>query len=151
MTAADPDLPADPLADLEPVRWTPEYSVGSPEMDRQHQGLLQILNELLRARGLRYDSEPVSEALQRMTAYAKEHFQAEERLMEERGYPGLPEHQAEHQAFLNRTVQFCLEAGRKPGEEPVELMRFLRAWWLMHILREDRAYGEGLGLLPAGS
>ncbi len=152
MPDSPPPAPRDPAPDsLDEVQWTEDYSVGVRSMDEQHKVLLSLLNQLLGARDLRADSEPVSDALQRMTRYAQEHFQAEEALLREGGYPGIEEHRAQHQAFLGRTVEFCLDASRSKAALPEDMLRFLRMWWVHHILDEDRRYGFELGYLPSTS
>ena len=58
--------------------WDERFSTGVPAMDRQHQELFSMINDLLRAGRLQARSETVSELLTRMREYASTHFASEE-------------------------------------------------------------------------
>ena len=83
--------------------------------------------------------------LTRLLDYAKDHFAAEERLMEDHHFPGLLTHQMEHQAF-GRNVNRYLEDFRagKLGASSA-LLLFLQSWLKQHILlKTDKAYSAFL-------
>jgi hemerythrin-like metal-binding protein len=77
---------------MEPVQWSERFSVGVRELDEQHQQLIKLLNRLIATQGtINTHSETISDVLMAIPRYAQVHFKAEERLMEEYGYPGLEE------------------------------------------------------------
>jgi len=75
---------------MEPIQWSEKFSVGVRVLDQQHQQLIKLLNLLIATQGtINTRSETISDTLIAMTRYAQAHFQAEEKLMEDYGFPGL--------------------------------------------------------------
>jgi hemerythrin len=75
-----------------------------------------------------------------MTAYAGEHFETEEALMAQAGYPALEEHVKEHRVYKARTVSLCLDTMASKAFVPVDILVFLRDWWTGHVLGSDMKY-----------
>ncbi|MFZ5776290.1 MAG: bacteriohemerythrin [Thermodesulfobacteriota bacterium] len=119
--------------------WKNEYEVGIEEIDRQHRELVAILDDLytamLNARGV----EQVESTLERLTQYTKNHFATEERLFKKHAYPEEREHAAEHAAMLARVAKFRREHqhGKAVG---VELMHYLKGWFVEHLQTTDHRY-----------
>ena len=126
-----------------PVVWTPEYSVGHPLLDAQHQKLLQLCN--LAAESIDDRSPEGIEAfhciLNDLTAYVREHFQTEERILEQRAYPALDAHRAMHMAYEEKLGSFLINATEGKIEKAA-LERYLSDWWREHILGADLAYAR---------
>ena len=125
-------------------RWTQTYSVNIAELDRQHQGLFLIISRLNDAMEAGQGVSVMDGVLAELLEYAKNHFAAEEDLMEKHRFPGRSAHQLEHQAF-GRTITHYLEDYRagKLGA-PAALLLFLRSWLRQHILKSDKAYSQFL-------
>jgi hemerythrin-like metal-binding protein len=118
--------------------WKDSFSIGIEELDRQHQGFLEMLNEYYE-RTIRHGSGGVSpEMLRRLKEYADTHFADEEALMAFKGYRDLDAHRKQHRYFQKMLVD--LENGRLEGYgTTVEgMLAFLRDWFLSHILEVDR-------------
>ncbi len=125
---------------MEKIVWSDEYSVGVRVLDDQHKQIIRTINKLIEQSHVAVDFITVSDALDEMTKYASQHFQLEERLLEENGYPGLEQHKAEHKAFRTKIVEFCLSTMDHEDEVPDTLLKYLREWLLHHILQEDMKY-----------
>jgi len=128
------------------ITWDPTLVTGVPEIDAQHEELFRRLDALLEAiRGGR-SREEVGRTLAFLEDYASHHFAAEEARMQERGYPGLPDHRAEHQGF--RTDLRALEAEfLRDGPTASLIIRVntqLTGWLRSHIYRTDRAMARFL-------
>ena len=121
--------------------WSDAYSVGHPEMDEQHRRLLALCEK---AEGCsRFDDargfETFHLVLNELFLYADSHFAAEEKLLETHGYAGLEAHQDEHEMWLERLADLLVESlDRSP--DVARLQRFLRSWWVHHILESDMRY-----------
>ena len=121
--------------------WNDTYSVGIREMDEQHKRLLAYigaLGELLATR----DDELMHELLARITDYGREHFEAEERLLEKHGYP-LAGQRAAHEQFM----EWMAETNYKAIDGTLGLPEthdYLKRWWTTHILGDDMQYKEFL-------
>lgn len=78
--------------------------------------------------------------IDRLNSYAKTHFRYEETLMKNRGYPELESHKRFHTYFETQLQEFekLAVAGSKVATKTV--FKFLRDWFLDHILEEDHKY-----------
>jgi hemerythrin len=123
------------------IAWDPTLLVGDPEIDGQHQELFRRLDGLIEAiRGGRSRDE-VGRTISFLHEYVVKHFAAEETLMVARGYPGLPDHRTEHDAYVNEIRLLEEELGRD-GPTPsltVRVSTQLNSFLRSHILRTDRA------------
>jgi hemerythrin len=122
------------------ILWNPALSVGIEQIDRQHQELIGIINSLIENEDATGHSEPVADVLDRMTKYADYHFNTEEDLMSQHGFPGYISHRDEHTRFKMKTAKFCLDALQRKETLPDELFSFLRQWLTHHILQSDMQY-----------
>jgi hemerythrin len=125
---------------MEKITWLPDYEVGVPEFDRQHQGIISIINKLIDNAEITVNSEVLSELLSELTAYADEHFTAEEDFFVACKYPGAPGHMQEHKKYRLKIASLCRDVMRHKKNAPVELLEFLSTWWVEHILMEDADY-----------
>lgn len=123
------------------ITWDPTLVLGVPFIDRQHEELFRRLDALIASiRGGRSRDE-VAHTLEFLGAYSREHFAAEEALMEEKGYPALPDHRAEHERFGAELRALQAEYGRD-GPTASLIIRVntqLTTWLRTHIYRTDRA------------
>jgi hemerythrin-like metal-binding protein len=126
--------------------WTDEYSVGITEIDRQHQRLFDIINELHNAFKAGKADLLISETLDKLLLYTKYHFKTEEFLMKEYDFPNIEKHQKMHREFEKIVTDKINEMKRGSKKVPYETMTFLRDWLSGHILGTDKAYFKNLDL-----
>lgn len=124
------------------VIWRDAYSVGVPEMDRQHQLLVDLINRLHDTVRDGRSSTAVGNVLAELLDYTRTHFADEERLMAEHGFESFREHKAKHDALARQVmeIQRSFQAGTAAFTAPV--LSFLRAWLVTHIRGVDRLYGD---------
>ncbi|RMD80498.1 MAG: hypothetical protein D6809_00985, partial [Gammaproteobacteria bacterium] len=126
--------------------WQPSYAVGIGEIDRQHQVLVGLINDLHRDLHRRAATEapPASleGAVQALLQYTRVHFAFEEDLMAAHGYPELEPHRERHRRLMARVEELARGAGEGDGLEA--LLAFLRDWLVEHIQGMDRGYGPFL-------
>ena len=79
------------------VRWQDEYLVGDNTIDADHKMLFGIINEFYDAFVQSRKRSDLTHILIRLVNYAEEHFQREEKIMAEHGFPGAAEHHAIHE------------------------------------------------------
>lgn len=125
-------------------RWTETYSVKIAELDRQHQGLFAIINQLNDAMDAGQGAAVMDSVLDELLGYAKHHFAAEESLMEQHRFPGFPTHQLEHQAFGRNITRYLEDFRAGKVGAPAALLMFLQSWLREHILKSDKAYSTFL-------
>ncbi len=132
------------------IAWDPTLVVGIPEIDEQHQELFRRLDALVESiRGGRSRDE-VGHTLAFLREYARSHFAAEEALMAAQGYPALPDHRAEHEAFAAELVTLDAERQRDGATASliIRVNTQLTGWLRSHIYRTDRALVSWLQALP---
>jgi len=126
------------------IAWKEVYQTGIVVLDKEHQGLVEQINRLGEAIREKRGEDLLGDILQALADYTESHFEHEERLMQDYGFPGLPEHRQKHQE-LRDTVQ-AMKARSEGATEGLarELYKFLRGWLLEHIVEVDKQYGAYL-------
>ncbi len=126
------------------VRWVDEkYSINIQKIDEQHQILVGIINEVYQAKTSNQNKQTIAAVLAKMVAYTKTHFQDEEGLMAENGYPQLEEHRPEHQFFVTKVGDFIRNFNMNE-DLTEEMLDFLKNWLIKHIMETDKHYGRYL-------
>jgi hemerythrin len=126
--AGEPFLMLDPNA----------YPVGVTVMDHQHCKLLGLINQL---------ADPdanLKELLAAYNAYAEQHFNVEESLMEAHEYPARSVHISAHEAYRRRFKGLMADALTGSPVLIKAMQTFLEHWWVEHIGGVDRRLADYL-------
>jgi hemerythrin len=121
------------------VKWDDSYCTGQPLIDRQHQELFRMVNDLHDAIVSHREKGMIAPTLEKLIAYTVKHFSAEEALMSQVGYPDLFIHRKKHQDLTKRAkeIQEEYKAGRLVLS--ITLSSFLADWLRHHIKEDDMA------------
>ena len=122
--------------------WIREHSVGDAEMDSYHRVFFEALEQATESLD---PTRPAAaqERLGFLMMYARMHFEAEEQLLHQVGYPELTRHQARHQEFRESLEDLHERMGDAATPEAArETLALLRTWWMDHIQHEDMAYAS---------
>ncbi len=126
------------------LTWRHECIVGVKAMDDQHGILMETLNELRLMLVQGNERKEICDQLERLIEFTQMHFQSEEQLLHQQGFPGLPEHRAAHQHLLAQ-IQSALEHAKHNADLDLQpLLHFLRNWYLEHIEGLDQQYAPWL-------
>jgi hemerythrin-like metal-binding protein len=121
------------------IEWTAKMNVGVPEIDRQHQRLLELFNDFEEGQATSLSAKQVRHLFVELQSYARYHFRSEENLMLVARWTGREEHAALHAEFAAKVsdLERLLE---QEGTMPAALegSRFLRHWIVRHIVVADR-------------
>lgn len=102
-------------------------SVGVAALDAEHAELLALADRLegalAGAHGL--SGQAARDLASELAAYARDHFAAEERYMDETGHPGAEAHKAEHERFMQR-VMTLVYTPQAAEADPRQTLAFLR-------------------------
>jgi hemerythrin len=126
--------------------WRPSLEVGVPEVDAQHRVLFERAASFEAAVAGRAVDCRLEELFAYLVHYAVVHFEAEERLMREIGYPRRAEHAKEHSDF-QQTLQSLMPRWVAEGDSPpllTSVLAFLDYWLNAHVQSSDRRIGEFL-------
>lgn len=124
--------------------WKEEYSVNVKEIDKQHQQLVTMVNELHEAMVQQKGKDALGTILAKLITYTATHFAAEEKLMRDNGYPDFAEHKAKHEKMVAKVL--ALQNDYKAGKITLthEVSKFLQDWLNKHILGTDKQYSAFL-------
>jgi len=127
------------------IYWNNDLSVGIPSIDAQHKKLLDLLNELHGATYQGKGQEVVGNTLAGLISYTVEHFQYEEKLFKETGYPEAEAHAAEH-VILTKKVMDIHEKFKSGITTALtqEVLLFLVNWLMDHTMDSDKKYSAHL-------
>ncbi len=131
-------------AGMSDIHWKASYLTGHPFIDRQHQGLFQLLGELELALQQARGDEVLWELLAALGRQVHEHFRCEERLMREQNYPLFGEHKQHHDEILREGVRLlhdCRTGAVRLGEG---LPPYLQKWAHQHVVEDDARLADFL-------
>ncbi|HET8733715.1 MAG TPA: bacteriohemerythrin [Anaeromyxobacteraceae bacterium] len=126
------------------LTWNPAYEIGVPAIDAQHRTLFERAGMFAAAVRAGEPYDRLEDLFTYLTRYAVEHFAAEERLMQDLGYPDFAEHAAQHVAFQNRLLSLIPQWDSEGASRAMLLamLGFLHTWLDDHITRSDQRIGE---------
>jgi hemerythrin len=128
------------------IEWREELALGVPEIDDQHRELFRRFNLLLAACSSGKGNSEVCGLINFLCLYVIQHFNEEEKLQQESGYPGYEEHREMHRSFVDRLGDLREQMAREGASLSLVLTtnNVLIDWLIRHITREDRKIGEHL-------
>lgn len=123
------------------IEWKPEFTVSVERFDKEHQRLIELINQMYKAMKEGHSADVLMPILQELITYTQNHFRAEEAMMKSRGYPGLGEHRRQHNDLEKQVTELAhrTQGGAALG---MEVFSFLKSWLIKHILETDREYGR---------
>lgn len=133
-----------------PLVWSSELATGNRPIDEQHRRLFQLFNDLDWAVGRDDGEREVSRTITALSVYVVAHFQMEEDLMRQGGYPGLAAHQVAHQ-LMKIQVEDMVDQYDSMRRDPLRVMRVLEQWLVEHVQKEDRSMAKWLRVFQDGS
>jgi hemerythrin-like metal-binding protein len=120
------------------IIWTRKNEIGIPVIDEQHRGIISIINSLHYFIQNCHSEKIIKPTMIMLVQYTIVHFQTEEALMKEAGYPALDKHMAMHKILAEKTRELTIEVHKTKDSD--KILQFLKRWWLTHINNEDRKY-----------
>lgn len=122
-----------------PLQWDPAWNIGIEVIDTQHQRWVEIFNALERS-FLQGESmfDMQLAAFKEMLDYTHFHFDAEEKLMADSGYPDFSSHRRLHKDF--DTLIYGHFRKHESGETMLtsEMLQLIRNWLIAHIQSKDQ-------------
>lgn len=117
--------------------WMEEWESGSKVIDDQHRNLIGLANQLIHDLFNKWDKDTVSADLKSLLEHLICHFNDEERVMEEAGYPELEMHRQIHKELIEKTKRLAdsLEEGMVKSSKVVFFI--MDDVLIGHIMQED--------------
>jgi len=137
------------------VEWSKGLETGHLEIDRDHQGIVDIINRLdgLLDHG---NTAEIGEILCTLTEYVIVHFGREEQLMLRTRYPRYDAHMLCHCQFFANLTRFTYAFETNARGLSRDIQEYLADWLIEHEASEDKHFVTYLndhdaGLSGAGS
>lgn len=124
------------------LHWSSDLNTGIEVIDKQHQRIVDYLNELDSANESG-DRAVTNHVLKELVDYTLTHFAFEEELQEKANYPFLKAHKRVHEIFTKRVAEFQQRATAGENVAP-ELLSMLKIWLVNHIKGDDADYAESV-------
>ena len=127
------------MSDL--IIWSPSMSVGVDILDDDHKRIMVLINKLHEAMLEGKGKKLLGEIFDGLIAYIKLHFDSEEALLEQNNYPDVSAQKSMHRE-MDQKVQSIAQQFRDDPDSvrPMEVLCFLRDWWVDHIMNSDQKY-----------
>jgi hemerythrin len=126
------------------LSWRDDYSVGVDVIDAEHRYLFELITEFHDRHARGEAREDVARVLNRLVAYAEQHFQNEEGLMRKSAYPGLEGQLAQHEQLFYSVFALNDKVAKGALNVDTDILRFLKGWLVGHIVKEDMQLGDFL-------
>lgn len=123
------------------LAWSNDYVLGIDVIDEQHRRLFTYFEEIDHA--IAEGSEvKITAVVHGLVEYAISHNSYEEELMQEAGYPHLPQHHQLHETFKARANKYVrrLETHSDPFKVAEQVRIYLGLWLISHVKQDDRDY-----------
>ena len=123
------------------IVWKDSFNIGVKVMDDQHKLFASYINELYEAMQLGKAEDIVAPILDKLTAYSKTHFAAEEEMLKYNNCPMLETQIIQHAYFVSELVSFKCSY-QNETQTAQNMLLFVKDWLLHHITTEDLKYAE---------
>jgi len=133
-----------------PFQWNMYMATGVPEIDKQHKDIFQRINEFVNAIMNETESENIETLLNFLKSHATAMFQTEEKLLQDRKYPDLVVHKAQHDYFI-RTLEALKrdhEAGTAGDKFTSDVHQRVCNWITIHLSKTDMQWVNFLKSVP---
>ncbi|CAA6606383.1 conserved hypothetical protein [Rhodospirillaceae bacterium LM-1] len=121
------------------IRWSQAMSVGHPVLDRDHQTLIGLVNQMSLPAN-RCDRTVLEFVLDELLGYTSAHFTREEEHLRRIGFDGAERHEAIHRDLVDELR--AIRANFHEGNDHLgdKVAQFVADWLRNHILLEDMKY-----------
>lgn len=113
--------------------------VGIQGVDNQHKAIAKMVETISACGEADGSSESVSEAMTTIGRLIREHFNSEEKILEQLGAPAaeVEAHKDDHTRLINEYVDLLMNMINGRPVPPTQLGAFLRSWLTEHITNYD--------------
>lgn len=119
------------------LEWRPEFSVGNPSIDHEHEHMIEQINALYDQLAEPVNARNVEEVLGEIHADISAHFALEERLMRESGYTEYEHHKNDHEDLLDQIHELMDDFYEDPETGQQLLKARLSDWFGRHFSTFD--------------
>lgn len=119
------------------LSWNDQYLIGQATIDEQHKMLFRLVNDFHTHWMERRDRQDIARVLSQLIRYGELHFQDEESIMAQEGYPQLDSHHQIHEMLIEEIFKLNEELADKSRLLDRDITKFLKQWLIDHIVHND--------------
>ena len=133
------------------IEWNQSFEINVPVVDAEHKYLVQLVNDLHVEFKKNNLDKDIAHIFEHLASYTQKHFANEESVMAKVKYPEIEEHKKQHRELLETARN--LSEQYLDGSESIteDIMQFLKAWVVTHIIESDNKIGKFVELNPLPS
>ncbi|MBF0131393.1 MAG: bacteriohemerythrin [Magnetococcales bacterium] len=124
--------------------WRDEFGTGIASMDAHHKELFGIANNILNIIRFGQRRDELIAAMESLVVYTQYHFDAEEQLLVQHGFPNVDHHRDVHRTMARQVQALQETVFEGKYVNYLDFLSFLQTWLVQHLLKEDRSYGSFL-------
>ena len=122
-----------------PIAWSSQLETGIRQIDLQHEELVAMINAAEAAHTKGDETRALEEILPQLAAYVLFHFATEEALLDNSvSLQHASAHRNAHAEFRARLAAMKADATNGTPGALVQLLDYLQAWLLNHIMVTDK-------------
>ncbi len=133
---------------MAPIEWKPEYSVGNPSVDHEHQELVDLVNQTASAIVDRQPEADIQSCFGDLLRAISAHFALEEQQMKAHGYDQRAPHKDDHERLLDDLRDLMEGDAASPDQTAERLAKTPEAWFSNHFKIHDSRLHKRLGPHP---
>ena len=115
------------------IEWKEDFSVGIPDVDFEHQVLIELINKLHENLAADNADYGVPEFLDEIYEHLSEHFTHEEKVMNERKYARFMDHKQDHEKLLGNMRAIMGNYQENAYFNDREFAENVQQWFIEHF------------------
>ncbi len=119
------------------LSWNDQYLIGQATIDEEHKMLFRLINDFHTHWTEQRDRKDIARVLSQLIHYGELHFQDEERIMAQEGYPELESHHQVHEKLIDEIFKLNEELADQSRLLERDMTKFLKQWLVDHIVHSD--------------
>lgn len=119
------------------LSWNDQYLIGQATIDEEHKMLFRLINDFHTHWTEQRDRKDIARVLSQLIHYGELHFQDEERIMAQEGYPELESHRLVHEKLIDEIFKLNEELADQSRLLERDMTKFLKQWLVDHIVHND--------------
>jgi len=123
------------------LNWDKSLSVNIKQIDEEHKVWIGLINTLHDAMKLGQGRAALNKIIDEVVNYTYFHFESEEKLFKQHGFPETGSHKKIHDDFVIEIKKMKESLGTEHSVSAIRVMEQLKSWLTNHIMVHDKKYG----------
>ncbi|VAX26379.1 hypothetical protein MNBD_IGNAVI01-1918 [hydrothermal vent metagenome] len=126
---------------MEFIKWSKEVELNIPILDKQHKKMVKLTNQLYKDLESNKKTE-IKKTLKLIIDDVKNHFDTEEKLIDESKLPNFISHKLEHQRFYNKISGLYQNIKAGKSQLTMDDLKSVKVWFFNHMDFKDKKLAE---------